>query len=118
MPTDDRDAASLWDMVQAIEEIQEDTAGLSYENFLESRIVRRAVERNLVILGEAARRVSVTFQTEHTDIDWRNIIGLRNVLAHRYEVIRYETLWEVIGDVLPELKTKLQALFPVSEDNE
>jgi uncharacterized protein with HEPN domain len=67
MPTNSRDAAALWDMVQAIQEIQEDVAGLSYEDFLENRTVRRAVERNFEILGEAARRVSASFQKEQAD---------------------------------------------------
>jgi uncharacterized protein with HEPN domain len=53
-----RDRASLWDMLQAIEELQEATDGLSYEQFEQNRIVRRAVERNFEILGEAAGRVS------------------------------------------------------------
>jgi uncharacterized protein with HEPN domain len=116
MPASSRDAAALWDMVQAIQEIQEDVAGLSYEDFLDNRTVRRAVERNFEILGEAARRVSASFQREQVEVDWSNIIGLRNVLAHQYEMIRYEILWDVIVDNLPTLKPKLEALLPPLEE--
>lgn len=112
MQANSRDAGSLWDMVQAIQEIQEDTAGLTYEDFLESRIVRRAVERNFGILGEAARRVSASFQAGHPEIDWSGIVGLRNVLAHQYEMIRHEILWNVIIENLPNLRLGLEALLP------
>jgi uncharacterized protein with HEPN domain len=87
-----RDQASLWDMVQAIREIQEDTIDLSYEDFEHNRTVRRAVERNFEILGEAARRVSDEFRDSHPAIDWRKIIGLRNIIIHRYEQVDPEVL--------------------------
>lgn len=77
------DAACLWDMLRAISEIREDTAILDFSGFQQARVVRRAVERNLIILGEAARRVSDGFRSEHGEIDWRGIIGLRNILAHQ-----------------------------------
>ncbi len=106
-----RNLGSLWDMLQAIGEIQEDSYKLDYADFLENRTVRRAVERNFEILGEAARRISPEFQKSHPEINWSNIIGLRNVLAHQYEVIRYEVLWGVIEEDLPPLKLKIEALL-------
>ena len=53
MQGNNRDAASLWDMAQAIRHIQEFTASLTYEDYLESLLIQRAVERELEILGEA-----------------------------------------------------------------
>lgn len=98
MPNNNQDAGFLWDMMQAIQEIQADVNGLTWEDFLDNRTIRRAVERNFEILGEAARRISIQFQSLHPHIDWGGIIGLRNVLAHQYESIRYEVLWNVIVD--------------------
>ena len=56
-------------------------------------MVRNAVERNLEIIGEAARCVSQAFRESHYEIPWKAIIALRNVLAHEYGEIRYERLW-------------------------
>ena len=92
MASHERDIASLWDMAQAIREILEDTTGLSATTFYENRTVRRAVERNFEILGEAARRISNEFWEEHPTVDWQGIIGLRNIVAHRYESVDYGTL--------------------------
>jgi uncharacterized protein with HEPN domain len=60
------------------------TANLSREAYIESVLIQSAVERQLEIIGEAARRVSEAFQQKHPEIPWRSIIGQRNVLAHQY----------------------------------
>ncbi|MGB3768412.1 MAG: HepT-like ribonuclease domain-containing protein [Phormidesmis sp.] len=106
-----RDPAAIWDMVQAIQEIQQFTAEFSEDSFLETLWVQRVVERDFEILGEAARRVSMDFQREHADVDWRNTIALRNVIAHRYEQVDYEILWDIIQTVLPNLLEALKTLL-------
>ena len=58
MQANNRDAASLWDMMQAIRRVQSFTAGLSFDDYQESVLIQSAVERQLEILGEAASRVS------------------------------------------------------------
>jgi uncharacterized protein with HEPN domain len=85
MQANNRDAGSLWDMVNAIHRIQEFTTNLTYEAYLDSVLIQSAVERQLEILGEAARRLSDEFRQAHLEIDWRRIIGLRNILIHRYD---------------------------------
>jgi uncharacterized protein with HEPN domain len=112
MQANNRDAASLWDMVQAIHRIQEFTANLSREAYLESTLIQSAVERQLEVLGEAARRLSVDIRQANPDIDWLNIIGLRNVIAHRYEQVRQDLLWNIVTTVMPPLLEQLEALIP------
>lgn len=79
---------------------------------MESVWQKRAVERNLEILGEAARYVSPEFQGQHPEIDWRNTVGLRNLIIHRYRQVNHELLWNIVQDVLPELLLTLQVLLP------
>ena len=67
-----------------------------YEDFLRDGLLQDAVERNLTIFGEAARKLSESFKSEHTEIPWRRIIGLRNILVHEYEDIDYDEIWEII----------------------
>lgn len=115
MQVNNRDAGSLWDMLQAIDRIQEFTADLSYEAYLDSVLVQSAVERQFGILGEAARRLSDEFRQTQTNIDWRRIIGLRNILAHQYDEIRQHTIWTVITSELEPLRTQLEPLLPPLE---
>ncbi len=103
MQANNRDAASLWDMVQAIRRIQEFTANLSFDDYQESILIQSAVERHLEILGEAAGRISEEFRQAHPPIDWRTIVGLRNILIHRYDQIQQDILWNIIATELVNL---------------
>lgn len=111
MERNKRDIASIWDMMQAIREIEEDTGDFTYQKFEQNRTVRRAVERNLEILGEAGGRVSDECRQQHPEIDWRKIIGLRNIIIHRYEKVEAELLWEIIVSSLPILSKELKELY-------
>ena len=112
MQVSNRDNASLWDMVQAIKLIQEFVEPLSFEDYLDSRRDQMAVERGLEILGEAARRISQEFQQAYPEIDWRNTIGLRNVIVHRYEQVQQDQIWAIVAVELPRLLAQLEALVP------
>ena len=112
MPLDFRDPAYLFDMVEAGKKISRYLQQKDFEDFLKDDLLKDAVERNLTILGEAARKISEQFKLEHLDIPWRRIIGLRNILVHEYEDINYEEIWEIITIHLPILILQLEQLMP------
>ena len=112
MSPNKRDIESIWDMVDAIVKIQVFTQTMDEQDYLNSELVQSAVERKLEILGEAARRLSPEFQAQNTEIDWRNAIGLRNMIIHRYDQVEQERIWDIIQGVLPELKNQLMPLLP------
>jgi uncharacterized protein with HEPN domain len=64
----DRDAALLWDMLQACREVREFTRDVTWEDFIADRKLCLAVERCLEIVGEAAGRVSKPFCLAHPEI--------------------------------------------------
>lgn len=117
MQANDRNHDSLWDMAQAIRRIQEFTVDVSWESYLESVLMQSAVERQLGILGEAARRVSIEFQQLHPEIDWRNAINLRNILVHRYDQVSSEVIWNIVTSILPGLLVQIEALLPPLPDD-
>jgi uncharacterized protein with HEPN domain len=110
MRPDPGDMARLWDMLDAARAAMEFTSGRRFEEFLNERLLRNAVERSLEIIGEAARRVSPSFRDLHPEVPWRAIIALRNVLAHEYGEIKYERLWVVCEERLPVLVRQLEAM--------
>ncbi len=67
------------------------------------------------IVGEAARRVSPTFQRAHPEIPWSDVIGMRHKIVHDYLDISHRILWEVVTLELPQLVARLAALVPSAE---
>jgi len=85
---------------------------VSLEEYSKSLLLQSAVERQLEILGEAARIIPETFQQKHTKIDWRGIIGLRNIISHQYYQVQPEIVWNIITVRLSPLLEQLQSLLP------
>lgn len=111
MRHEDRDPAYLWDMLEVSRELVEMNANASRREFLSNRMLLRATERNLEILGEAAKRVSLARMEKTPEIPWRRIIGQRNVLAHEYGDIDHELLYETVRRDIPDLIDTLESLL-------
>lgn len=118
MQPEERDAAYLWDMLQAAREVQTMLEDHDLASFLGSRVLLRAVERSVEIIGEAAGRVSQPFRTAHPEIPWRMIIGQRNILAHEYGQIDHELLYKTAVEDVPKLIRQIEALLPPLETDE
>lgn len=107
-----RNNAALLDMVEAIEGALRFSQGSTFEDYECNELLRRAMERQLEILGEAANRVSNEFQQLHLEIDWRNVVGLRNRIIHEYDRVDDATIWRIVVDVLPPLLEQVMTLVP------
>ncbi len=112
MPISQHEAACLWDMIRAIDRIQSFTENNDLNDYLASNLLQSAVERQLEILGEAANRLTKEFQSVYPEINWRKIIGLRNILIHRYDDIQAETVWLILVNDLHSLRENLTKLLP------
>lgn len=108
MPRDVKDAARLWDMLDAARAAAEFTSGLTFAQYAADRKTRNAVERNLEIIGEAARNVSENARNTFPDIPWTSVIGLRNIIAHEYGEILHEKVWGICKNRLPPLIEQLE----------
>jgi uncharacterized protein with HEPN domain len=70
-----------------------------------------AVLYEIVVMGEAARRLSQTVRDTHPEVPWRDLIGMRSVVTHGYDQIDDDELWQVIEHDLPELMRKIEAIL-------
>ena len=111
MKPEERDAAYLWDMLKAARDARDLLEGRSLEAYLRDRVRRLALERALELVGEPARRVTQRFQSAHPQIDWRSIVGQRNVLAHKYGVIDHERLFKTGTESVPGLIAVLEKIL-------
>jgi uncharacterized protein with HEPN domain len=71
--------------------------------FIENYVLRRAAERALLIISEAAKALPRDLTDRYPEIDWRGVRGLGDVLRHDYERVDPDTLWEILAEKLPEL---------------
>jgi uncharacterized protein with HEPN domain len=116
MQPEERNYAYLWDMLQAASELMKMNHNVSYNDFIDDLKLMRATERNLEIIGEAARRLSDEFTASQPDINWRAIIGQRNIIAHEYGQIDYELLYRTVTDDIPVLIRQLEEIIPDVDD--
>ena len=99
----------LVDILDSIRSIREYTSGLDLDGFLQDAKTQDAVIRRFEVMGEAARRTPESFQQAHVDIPWRRMAGLRNVLAHEYDDIALEILWDTLENRLDALERAVLA---------
>jgi len=85
---------------------------MSRGKFLSDKKTQDAVVRNLEIVGEAVKNLSVHFKKSHPQISWKRIAGMRDRLIHDYSGVNLDIVWQVIKDELPQLLRQIaQALF-------
>jgi uncharacterized protein with HEPN domain len=94
----------LNDIVEAIELIQAEMAGVDLEVFELDRRKRWLVERGIEIVSEASRHLSAGLKARHPEIPWAKIAGIGNILRHEYGSVAHDVIWHVVRDNLPELE--------------
>jgi uncharacterized protein with HEPN domain len=100
-------------MLEAIANIETDTAGYNFERFRKDRRVRQLVERNLEIVSEASRRLPQAAKAAEGSIPWRAIAGIGNVIRHGYHDTYPTVLWETCAKDLQPLKHALTRMRSV-----
>jgi len=98
------DVLYLIHISECIDKINSYMAGVDCDSFMRQGIVQDAVLRNLQLLAESTQRLSEKFKTDHPEIEWYKISGLRNVLVLDYLGIDLATVWAAVKDKLPELR--------------
>ena len=101
----------LDDIVEAIHQIRTYLADVDEEAFTTDRKTQDAVIRNLEIIGEAAGNLPEQFQKTASEIDWRKIKGLRNILIHEYFGINLPIVWDVVQNKLDPLEAACRKLL-------
>lgn len=97
-------------ILDSIEWIEKDIAGLSRKEFFENVPIQDAVFRRLEIIGEATRNLNIDFRQNYPDVPWKKIAGMRDKLIHDYFDVDLELVWEVVKKDMPELYKYIQKI--------
>ena len=105
-----RDLDCLNDIQEAIRRILTYTADLTYKQFMEDIKTQDAVVRNLEIIGEATKNLSVNARKSQAKVPWKELMGMRDKMIHHYFGINYDIVWTIAKD-------ELASLLPRSKDS-
>jgi uncharacterized protein with HEPN domain len=101
----------LEDIRDAIAKVRRYTSGLGLIGFAQDEKTVDAVVRNLELIGEAAKNIPEEVRARYTQIDWRRVTGLRNILIHQYFAIDVDILWDIVQNKLPDLEKEIQHML-------
>lgn len=82
------------------------------DDLLRDATLQRAFSRSIEILGEAAKQLSLEFRSQHPDVPWKAIAGMRDRLIHGYFAVDYDIVWDVVENKLDELRDQLHSIIP------
>ena len=99
MPKRD-DILLLKDISECGKNIMEYTSEVSYESFINNKMMRDAVIRNLEVIGEAANILGEEIKAEYPEVEWKQMNRFRNLLIHFYFGVDYEIVWNVVKNNL------------------
>lgn len=106
------DLSSLLDIREAIQRALTFAFELDYDRFVADERTMGAVYSQVVIIGEAANRISREFQQQHGDVPWKQAISMRHRLVHGYNEINWQRVWETLVNDLPRLQGAIAPLIP------
>ncbi len=107
-----RDLQFLLDMLQSAELVMNYTAQCSKDEFVGNVQLQDSVIRRLLVIAEAARRVSETTRQILSTVAWAEINGMRNRLVHEYDDVNLNIVWDVIQTEIPTLIKELKLQIP------
>ena len=96
----------LLDLLEAMEKIEK-YSSRGRQAFEEDELIQSWILHQLQIIGEALRNISEDFRRDHTEIPWKETIGMSNILIHRYFELDANLVWTVVIRDLPDLKEKV-----------
>jgi len=95
------------DILDSVQKIEEYSLNLSENDFLFNFEKQDAITRRLEIIGEAVKNIPLEVKNQFSEIPWKNIAGLRDVIAHDYFGIVPKRLWNIIKNDISTFKIQI-----------
>jgi len=105
------DKVRIQHIYDAILEIESYTQNVEIDEFLTNSMMRFACVKQIEIIGEASNHISADFRERFEEIEWREIVSLRNILVHEYFGVVNRIIWGIIQNDIPDLKVKIEHIL-------
>lgn len=102
-------------IAESIDLIEKYLDGCTKADFFKNIELQNAIVRRFEIVGEAIRNLTDDFKDKNKDVEWRAIIGMRNILAHEYFGVDLKVVWAAIEKDVPFLKEQVNKIISQKE---
>jgi uncharacterized protein with HEPN domain len=109
-----RDNATLLDIARYAQQILDFSQGMDEAQLSTDTRTQAAVLYHIAVIGEAVKRLSSDFRSQHPDIPWTDIAGMRDKVVHQYDRVKLDVVWNTIQQDIPELLRLITPLLPTS----
>ena len=106
-----RDEIILQKILIVIEETEEIFADTLLENFLKNNERKLAMTMSILRIGELVKNLSQEFRIENPQVEWKKIAGFRDIIAHKYDIVDMESVYDTIKYDFPELKMQIEKIL-------
>lgn len=103
-----RDRGRLEDILKYAQNVEQIVNGITYEQFVADIRIYYSVMKNIEVIGEAANMLTRHFRETHTELPWRLIVSMRNVLVHGYAQVSDADLWQTATNDIQSLREQVQ----------
>jgi uncharacterized protein with HEPN domain len=101
----------LQHILESINIIEMHLQGVTEEHFYTYIDRQDAVAKRLELIGEVVKNLPNEFREKHSDVPWKSIAGLRDIIVHQYLGINFSRIWDMVVDELPTFKKQIEQLI-------
>lgn len=109
------DTIYLQHILDAILKIEKYTKGINEDKFKQDSLIQDGVIRQIEIIGEATKRLSLALRNNYPQISWKDIAGMRDKLIHDYLGIDIDSVWDTAKKDIPILKKEITKIKKTSD---
>ncbi len=84
-------------------DIKQFIEGVDYNEFIENKLIKKAVCMSLLNIGELVKTLPNDFCEAHPQLPWKRIAGMRDIVAHKYKQLDMDAVWIVANERIPEI---------------
>jgi uncharacterized protein with HEPN domain len=114
------DKLYVFDIKTCCENIENYIANVSEGEFLQNKMLQDALVRNIEIIGEASKNLSIELREQNSQVAWREIMRMRDKIVHHYFRLNLDVIWQTVSQDIPTLKVQIEKIlesFPANSND-
>ena len=106
-----RDLIILRKVIDEIEIADQMMGCTKIEAFLDDEKLKRAISMTIINIGELIKNITDEMRNKHSEVPWKEVAGMRDITAHKYQTLRMEDVYNTVKWDLPVLKDQLERIM-------